>query len=190
MIFHLFRRVPQEHSIAALYGMIVAQARAPVFYQIYRVPDTVNGRMEMIILHAVLMLYRLNREPEPHGAVGQGIFDMFCDDMDANLREMGVGDLAVPKAMRGIAEAFYGRQAAYLAALDDDQALAEVLARNVYDSGVGADAPPLAAPMATYVRKVVSHLAAQLAAQDARALSSGVASFPQPDAVAAGDIKT
>src|SRR3954452_11112994 len=97
MILKLFSRSPRSDSIAALYGAIVAQARAPVFYQIYGVPDTVNGRFEMIVLHAVLLLRRLGNEPEPTRELGQAIFDRFCQDMDANLREMGVGDLAVPR---------------------------------------------------------------------------------------------
>ncbi len=65
MIFHLFRRTPRNDSIASLYGTIVAQARAPAFYQIYGVPDTVNGRLEMIVLHAVLLLARLESEAAP-----------------------------------------------------------------------------------------------------------------------------
>jgi cytochrome b pre-mRNA-processing protein 3 len=180
MIFHPFRRDPKDRSIASLYGMIVAQARAPAFYQIYGVPDTVNGRMEMIILHAVLLLRRLG--DEQGRPLGQAIFDMFCSDMDANLREMGVGDLAVPRSMQMIGEAFYGRQAAYMAALaaDDPNPLAEVLARNVFDSGAKADAARLAA----YVRAAAS----QLAAQDATALSGGEVAFPEPTALAATGI--
>src|SRR5215813_6830722 len=98
MIFHLFRRAPRGDTIASLYGTIVAQARSVAFYQSYGVPDTVNGRFEMIVLHAVLLLRRLKAEPELARQLGQGIFDRFCQDMDANLREMGVGDLAVPRA--------------------------------------------------------------------------------------------
>ena len=94
MIFQLFRRTPGEHTIATLYGTIVAQARAPAFYQIYGVPDTVNGRFEMIVLHAVVLLNRLNAGEGTLRSLGQAIFDMFCSDMDGNLREMGVGDLA------------------------------------------------------------------------------------------------
>ncbi len=63
MILRLFRRTPRVDSIACLYGTIVAQARTPAFYQVYGVPDTVNGRLEMIMLHAVLILQRLEREP-------------------------------------------------------------------------------------------------------------------------------
>src|SRR3990172_4805977 len=108
MIFRLFRHTPRDDSIAALYGTIVAQARAPAFYRNYGVPDTINGRFEMITLHTILLLDRLEGEPDAIRGLGQELFDAFCRDMDANLREMGVGDLAVPRKMRGIGEAFYG----------------------------------------------------------------------------------
>jgi cytochrome b pre-mRNA-processing protein 3 len=117
MILRLFRRTPPVDTIACLYGTIVAQARARAFYQVYGVPDTVNGRLEMIMLHAVLILQRLEREPATLRALGQGIFDRFCRDMDESMREMGVGDLAVPRKMRRIGEAFYGRQEIYRQAL-------------------------------------------------------------------------
>src|SRR5262245_64999591 len=117
MIFRPFRHTPQDRIITSLYGTIVAQARLPAVYRSYGVPDTVNGRLEMIMLHAVLVLRRLEGEAPPVRALGQQLFDRFCRDMDESLREMGVGDLAVPRKMRRIGEAFYGRQAAYQAAL-------------------------------------------------------------------------
>ena len=137
MILRLFRRTPRVDTIACLYGTIVAQARTRAFYQIYGVPDTVNGRLEMIMLHAVLILQRLEREPAAVRALGQGIFDRFCRDMDESMREMGVGDLAVPRKMRRIGEAFYGRQATYREALvaADEQPLAAALQRNVFAGG-------------------------------------------------------
>jgi len=175
MIFGLFRRTPDNRSIASLYGMIVAQARAPAFYQIHGVPDTVNGRMEMIILHAVLLLRRLGGEEGR--AVGQAIFDLFCNDMDANLREMGVGDLAVPRTMQQIGEAFYGRQRAYGAALaaEDRAALAAAVARNVFGIEPGTGVATLAA----YVWEAVRHLGGQ----DAAALRRGAVGFPDPAAI-------
>jgi len=129
MIFKLFRRTPRDNTIACLYGTIVAQARLPAFYQIYGVPDTVNGRLEMIMLHTVLFLRRLESEAVPIRALGQGLFDQFCRDMDDSMCEMGVSDLAVPRNMRRIGEAFYGRQAAYRVALEapDDEPLAAAL---------------------------------------------------------------
>ncbi len=72
-------------------------------------------------------------------ALGPGIFDRFCRDMDESMREMGVGDLAVPRKMRRIGEAFYGRQATYRAALAaaDERPLARRPARNVFADGIG-----------------------------------------------------
>ena len=156
MIFQFFRRTRDDPSIASLYGTIVAQARVKALYQRFGVPDTVNGRLEMILLHVVLLLRRLN--DEPNGAPwGQAVFDLFCQDMDDNLREMGVGDLAVPREMRRIGEAFYGRQAAYNGALasSESQALVEVLKRNVLQDGEGAEM------LASYVRAVARALAAR-----------------------------
>jgi cytochrome b pre-mRNA-processing protein 3 len=171
MIFQFFRRTRDDPSIASLYGTIVAQARAKALYQCFGVPDTVNGRLEMILLHVVLLLRRLNEEPD--GAPwGQAVFDLFCQDMDDNLREMGVGDLAVPKEMRRIGEAFYGRQAAYLGALEssDPEPLVEVLTRNVLEGGEGAKA------LAGYVRAA----AWALAARDIKELRRGNLGFPDP----------
>jgi cytochrome b pre-mRNA-processing protein 3 len=178
MISRLFRRAPQDPSIASLYGTIVAQARAPAFYQIYRVPDTVNGRLEMIMLHTVLLLARLQSEAEPVRRLGQELFDAFCRDMDASLREMGVGDLAVPRRMRAIGEAFYGRQAAYRAALaePDQGPLAATLARNVFAAAPEQDG---VARLAAYVRLTVR----ELAAQDAGALGRAQVAFPSPEKV-------
>jgi cytochrome b pre-mRNA-processing protein 3 len=175
MIFNLFRRAPAGDSIASLYGTIVAQARAPVFYRAFGVPDTVNGRLEMILLHAVLVFRRLSAGEGPDRALGQAIFDLFCQDMDDNLREMGVGDLAVPRTMRQIGEAFYGRQAAYAAALAtaDPQALIDALTRNVFDGGAGAGA------LAPYVREVVRRLDARQAGE----LRRGDLGFPDPAGV-------
>jgi cytochrome b pre-mRNA-processing protein 3 len=176
MILKLFRPTPREDTIACLYGTIVAQARLPAFYQIYGVPDTVNGRLEMIMLHIVLFLRRLESEALPIRALGQGLFDQFCRDMDDNMREMGVGDLAVPRSMRRIGEAFYGRQAAYRAALDapDDEPLAAALRRNVFADG---SQPRVALRLAVYVREAVRRLAAQDGFARARL------AFPDPEQI-------
>jgi cytochrome b pre-mRNA-processing protein 3 len=187
MIFQLFRRTRDNPSIASLYGTIVAQARKPAFYQSFDVPDTVNGRLEMILLHIVLLLRRL--EPEPAaGPLGQAIFDLFCQDMDANLREMGIGDLAVPRTMRRIGEAFYGRQAAYRAALDsnDPRALVDVLARNVLDGRQGEEGTDqVAERLAGYVRSAMH----ALAAQDIGELRQGKLGFPDPANLQAPDLE-
>jgi cytochrome b pre-mRNA-processing protein 3 len=143
-------------TIEAIYGMIVAQARLPAFYERYRVPDTVNGRFDMVLLHLWLVLRRL-ASAEGVAELSQGLFDRFCSDMDDNLRELGVSDLSVPKKMLGFAEAFYGRTAAYDAALAaGGTALEQALARNVL---LVADAMH-AAPLAVYVRASSEQLAA------------------------------
>jgi cytochrome b pre-mRNA-processing protein 3 len=178
MILRPFRRSAEHRSIALLYGAIVAQARAPVFYTGYQVPDTVQGRFDLIVLHLVLLLRRLARQGAPGRSLGQRLFDAFCRDLDGNLREMGIGDLAVPKHMRRFGEAFYGRQAVYLAALDagDKQDFEDALARNILQ-GSGCDA---AVSLARYARAVVR----QLDAQEDDALMRGEAVFPNPEAFA------
>jgi cytochrome b pre-mRNA-processing protein 3 len=160
--------------------MIVAQARVPAFYQVYGVPDTVNGRLEMVMLHAVLFLRRVADEASVR-ALGQGLFDHFCRDMDANMREMGVGDLAVPKKMRRIGEAFYGRQAAYHAALaaPGSELLVAALHRNVYADEGALDC---AGRLAAYVREAVR----TLDAQDAEKFRRGELQFPDPSGLLVG----
>jgi cytochrome b pre-mRNA-processing protein 3 len=181
MILAAFRRAHHDRNIYALYGVIVAQARLPAFYAAScGVPDTVEGRFELIVLHLVLVLSRLNRqsgrEKDAAPAIGQRLFDVFCRDLDHNLREMGTGDLAVPREMRRLGEAFYGRQAAYSAALGaaDHAALETALARNIYGlSGVD----DRAAQLARYTRAAVEHLDTV----DADALIAGNAVFPRPE---------
>jgi cytochrome b pre-mRNA-processing protein 3 len=172
MIFPLFRRSARPGTISALYGAIVAQARLPGFYRDYGVPDTVEGRFELIVLHLALLLDRLAEEPALR-TLGQGVFDRFCQDMDHNLREMGVGDLTVPKQMRRMGEAFYGRAQAYREALAaaDDKALVESLARNIYGGAQGQQAHRLAA----YMREAVGHLKAL----DQSALAAAELRFPE-----------
>src|SRR5688500_7061339 len=104
-------------TIEAIYGMIVTQSRRPEFYAAGGVPDTVEGRFDMVLLHLWIVLRRL-RALADGAYLSQRLFDHFCNDMDANLREMGVGDLTVPKRMQSFGEAFYGRIAAYDSASD------------------------------------------------------------------------
>lgn len=178
MILPLFRR--PSRTIDALYGAIVAQARAPHFYADLGVPDTVLGRFDMVLLHVVLVLRRL-RQGEADGAgaqaLAQGLFDTFCRDMDHNLREMGISDQGVPRQMQRVGEAFYGRAQVYEAALGEgaeEGALAQALARNVYlDTGDGL----CAASLARYVRDAVQALGEQSLA----ALAGGAVHFPQAE---------
>jgi len=176
MILPLFRRASRNgDTISALYGAIVAQGRSPAFYRDYSVADTVDGRFELILVHLTLVLRRLARE-EALRPLGQEIFDLFCTDMDRNLREMGISDLRVPKEMERIGTAFYGRKAAYDATLDatSDTALLEALHRNVYASP--NDPPPGALRLAAYMREAEQ----SLERQEAQALLRGKLRFPDP----------
>lgn len=172
-----FRRPGRNPTIRALYGMIVAQARAAGFYRDLGVADDVPGRIEMIMLHLALVLRRLRRDETQTRQVRQDLFDLFCQDMDDNFRELGVGDLAVPKEMRRVAEAFYGRSRVYDAALDDtasDEALLAAVARNVRGGPVDAGVAAIAA----YIRQAEQVLAV---APTEQVLAAQVA-LPEPAA--------
>ena len=164
--------MPTRGTIEAIYGMIVTQAREPLFYQDLGVPDTVNGRFDMLVLHLWMVLRRL--KPMPGGAgLSQALFDRFCEDMDGNLREMGVGDLTVPKRMQAFGEAFYGRTAAYdLALADGEEPLAQALCKNILNGAEIGHARQLA-----YYAKVAI---ASLAGLDDATLIKGSWRFPSP----------
>jgi cytochrome b pre-mRNA-processing protein 3 len=165
----LFRRGPTAERSS--YEAIVAAARHPVFYADWGVPDTLDGRFDMISLHAFLVLDRLKGVEE---AFRQGLVDELFADMDRSLREMGVGDLSVGKKVRKMAEVFYGRVAAYDAALErGPEALEAAIARNVFPDAQDSAGPELLA----------AHVAAQrrhLAAQDAAAIAGGRINFKEP----------
>jgi cytochrome b pre-mRNA-processing protein 3 len=165
-------RTPSRGTIETIYGMIVAQAREPLFYQALGVPDTVNGRFDMVVLHMWMVLRQMKRLGED-GGLAQALFDRFCSDMDHNLRELGTGDLAVPKRMQEFGEAFYGRSAAYDQALAaGDEPLAQALCRNIFNGQQIEGARRLA----NYVGQAV----AALAAMDQAKLSRASWRFPSP----------
>ena len=177
--FNHFRKphAPRRGTIEAIYGMIVAQAREPLFYAGLGVPDTVNGRFDMVLLHLWMVLRRL-RPVEGGAELSQALFDHFCGDMDDNLREMGVGDLTVPKRMQEFGEAFYGRSAAYDRALEAGaEPLAQALCKNILDAGDIRRARQLAA----YANAVI----AALAGLDDAAVCNGSWRFPSPALFAA-----
>ena len=179
MKFPLFRRRARSDTISTLYGTIVAQARLPCFYREYRVPDTVNGRLDLLVLHLALVLDRLADESQLR-ELGQALFDHFCTDMDRNLREIGIGDLSVPKHMQRVGEAFYGRARAYRAGLarDGQQALVEALERNIYGQE-GAANRAAAARLAVYMRGT----AGELRVQPSSEVLAGRLTMPDPTAI-------
>jgi cytochrome b pre-mRNA-processing protein 3 len=174
MLRNLFRRSGVD-AAAALYSRLVAQARQPGFYTVCAVPDTAQGRFEMIALHAFLVMRRL-KTGGAAGGLAQDLFDLMFADMDRNLRQLGTGDLAVGKRIKKLAKSFYGRVSAYEAGLEAAPGvLEEALARNVYeDSGVEGTIPAIAvAALAAYVRQADG----LLAAQPVTALAAGEVQF-------------
>ena len=165
-------RAPLRGTIEAIYGMIVTQAREPLFYRDLGVPDTVNGRFDLLVLHLWMVLRRF-RSAQAAANASQALFDRFCADMDANLREMGVGDLTVPKRMQAFGEAFYGRAAAYDAAFAAGfDAPAYALCKNILNGENMENARALA----SYAQVTM----AQLENLDADAFLAASWSFPNP----------
>ncbi len=170
-ILGMFRRNRHERTGFELYGAAVAAARAPVLYARLGVPDTLDGRFDLVGLHVCLLIRRLRRLPPPGPALAQSVFDAMFHDMDVNLREMGVSDLAVGKRVRAMWEAFHGRASAYEAALDDADPgrLADALARNVWRGAPAEGAAALA--------DVARAQDAMLAEQELRSFAAGQAVF-------------
>ncbi len=169
----LRRRDRHERAGFRLYGAAVAAARQPHLYVGLGVPDTLDGRFEMVGLHAFLLIDRLRHEPPPGPDLAQSVFDAMFSDMDHTLREMGVGDLSVGKRVREMWEAFHGRATAYEAPLatGDDAALAAALARNVWR---GAEPP---AGAAEALAGIVRRQKACLAEQDLAGFAAGDIQF-------------
>jgi cytochrome b pre-mRNA-processing protein 3 len=148
----LFRPDPSAAPAHALYFEVVRQSRLPAFYLEGGVPDSLDGRFDLIALHAFLAMRRLKREGQAGQNLAQALFDIMFADMDQSLREMGVGDLGVGRRVKAMASAFYGRIAAYDAGLErDDAALGDALARNLY--GTTDPSPAVLSRMVAYVRQ-------------------------------------
>lgn len=154
----LFNRGQSAEDARAVYDIVTAQARRETFYRDLSVPDTVDGRFEMLTLHMFLVLRRLKSGPDKAEGFSQRLFDFMFDDMDASLREMGAGDMGVGKRVKSMVEAFYGRVSSYETALSEPgDGLERALERNLYRSD--APAPDTLAALAAYVRGEDSRLA-------------------------------
>ena len=175
MLSYIFRKSPVKEAADAIYAEIVAQARQEPFYAGMKVPDSVEGRFDVIVVHMALVLGRLRSEGGEAAALSQKLFDAMFKNMDENLRELGVGDLSVGKKIRKMAEAFYGRVKSYADALeteDDDAPLREALNRNVF----GGDGEGDAAAMSSYMQAQQAFLARQPLSR----LLNGIVRFSPP----------
>jgi cytochrome b pre-mRNA-processing protein 3 len=150
-----------ETASQRLYAEIVAQTRRPEFYTSLEVEDTLDGRFDILVLHAVLLFRRLKAEGEEARALSQAVFDTMFVDLDQNVRELGASDVTVGRKVKTMASAFYGRAAAYDRALDrfaaDPGELEDVLRRNVYAGTAAGNAPVRA--LAAYMQASAGLLA-------------------------------
>ena len=163
-----FRRQDKGEGIAHdLYVAAVAQARQPLFYVEYGVPDTVDGRFDLIVLHVYLFLRQLNQLALPDDGSAesaqaaqraQSLFDIMFSDMDRSLREMGVSDISIGKRVKQMGKAFYGRAVAYDKGLaGPDTVLQDALERNLF--GTVQPSQNQLAAMAKYIRYQTANLA-------------------------------
>jgi cytochrome b pre-mRNA-processing protein 3 len=174
MVLRLFRRSANRQTIDRLSGEIVAAARDPALFAEYGIEDTLEGRFEAVTLHAVLVLRRLNRMDPPASEIAEDLTDAIFRSFEMALRDMGIGDISVPKQMNTIAGAFFGRAAAYDRALRGGApALKAALARNVYNGRKNPDR------LARYVETANE----ALTAASLEAFTLGPVPFPEPAGV-------
>lgn len=173
-----FLRDEQLESIAAtLYGCFATQARAPGFYLSFEVPDSVDGRFEMVCLHAFLVFRRLKGQGPEIDRLSQATYDLMFKEMDLALRELGAADIGVGKRIKHMTEALNGRIQVYEQGLltADNAALRDALRRNLFGTVAVSDRALDA--MIAYVRAVADDLTVQATAE----LSTGQIRFPSPD---------
>ena len=185
MIFAQWRaRRASRAVIEQILGEIVAAARRPALYSALQAPDRIDGRFELLTLHAGLVLRRLKGLGGLGDAMAQELVNRLFLHFDDTLREMGHSDIGVSKRLKAMGRAFYGRNAAYAAALDEGSSarLAAALARNVY----GAAAPD-GAPGAGALAFYAASLDAALAAIPMEEFAAGRFRFP-PGPIAAGGV--
>jgi cytochrome b pre-mRNA-processing protein 3 len=153
-MLNLLRKSAARKEFAArLEAQLVARSREPIFFRDLNVPDTVDGRFDMVALHGWLVLDRLKAAGMDPAA--QALTDILFVSFDEALREQGTGDMGMGRRMKAFANAFFGRLAAYGGAKDEAM-LAEALARNVWR---GAAVDESARLLADYVMRARACLA-------------------------------
>lgn len=155
----LFPKSAEVRSAQALYAAVVAQSRRSGFYSGCGVPDSANGRFEVLALNLFLVMHRL-RSASGCFRLARALSEEAVIDIDRNLREMGVGDLSVGRKVKQLTQSLYGRYGAYAAGLEgDDEVLAAALRRNLF---AGEEIDPLViAEIGAYLRREAASLAMQ-----------------------------
>jgi cytochrome b pre-mRNA-processing protein 3 len=159
----------------------VEQARQPEFFLACGLPDTIDGRFDLLVLHVFLVMHRLKQNRVETADLSQALFDILFQDMDESLRELGAGDMGVGRRIKAMAEGFYGRILAYERALEQGgDALEQCVKRNLY--GAVDPGPGQVRAVAQYIAQEVE----SLATQDLGRLAQGQVAFgpvPEPAAL-------
>lgn len=162
MIFNtlknLFKRKDVSHPAYKLYISAVQAARTPTFFLDYGVPDSVDGRFDLVSLHVFILQRRFHSINTPEARrLSQDLAEVMWSDMDDSIRELGVGDLSVPKHLKGMIGAYQGRVISYTNSLaESEEAFAQALWRNVYRQQEGQQGN--AAKLAQHMANVLSDL--------------------------------
>jgi cytochrome b pre-mRNA-processing protein 3 len=162
----------KDAGATKLYGSIVAQARLPVFYQRFGVPDSLQGRFLLLSLHLFAVLHRLKAEGSAALVLAQDLTDRFSADMETVLREIGIGDLAIPKKVRRLAASSVGLLQSYEEAMAKGQEGLAAVIGELFESGPSEGA---SAALAHYLTRMVR----QLEAQPFAALKAAEVRFPE-----------
>ncbi len=129
-----FKKKKYETVINDVYQKIVNYSRNKIFYTKYKVPDTIDGRFDMLILITILIVFRLSKIKDEGAELSQKIFDIIFRDLDFSLRELGAGDVSVAKNMRKLISSYMGRQKIYVKAFknNDKDYLATAFKNNIF----------------------------------------------------------
>ncbi len=173
----LNRRLGRSRTARKLYGSSVTQARRPVFYANWGIPDTPQGRFEMVVLHLALLVRRLAREGAAGQRLARAVNEQFIVDMDDAMREMTFGDLRVPREIKQVTAALLDRHKAYADALGEtpDVKLQQAIAAQLQYLGDSAQFDIVR--LADYMRRAASTLDQ---VSGTRLLDGGLA-WPEPD---------
>jgi cytochrome b pre-mRNA-processing protein 3 len=178
MLTWFTRRNSDSRVAPELYGLIVTMARQPEFYLGGGVPDTKEGRFALLVVHLSLVLERLRPEGEVGAALGQALIETFVTDIDDNMREIGIGDLSVPRNVKKAAAALENRWNRYREHIHADPAapsapamaaLTDCLAIDLF----GVTAAPQRSAEATAFARYMVEVSSKLASFDASKLLAG-----------------
>tara|TARA_E500000318_G_scaffold99480_1_gene101576 strand:+ start:1092 stop:1724 length:633 start_codon:yes stop_codon:yes gene_type:complete len=179
LLFGWLKKKDRKQTAAfELYTAMVTQARQPDFYAKLGVPDTIEGRFDLILVHAFVLFRRLKTDNGDRD-LAQHIFDVMFADLDQNMREMGIGDVGILKRIRKMSESYHGRIVAYEEGVQSGALeLAAALDRNLFADTDVTDEQLMA--MVGYVNDALASLDKQAILE----LQNGAVHFPDVPAVA------